>query len=260
MTQAEAGTQESISTKLTGLTAGVKYQVMVKAENFVGESMESNIMNFSFGVPGIPEIQTLTFGDGELTVSFKAPADEGYGDDAALLKFSVYANGLERKCIKIGDIPAYAEGTEQACWYVGEGADRIYYITIDGLANGSQYRVQVTAWNKYGESLMNSGMTGTPATAANAPRDVEAVATSDTTVELTWKTPLYNGGSAITGYEVTVLDSEGQQVGETISTTATKLDAKVTGLTTGKTYQAQPYPEFLQRIIKSGGLMESIKG
>lgn len=34
----------------------------------------------------------------------------------------------------------------------------------------------------------------------------------------------------------------------------------ITNETTGKTYQSQPYPEFLQRIIKSGGLMESIKG
>ena len=34
----------------------------------------------------------------------------------------------------------------------------------------------------------------------------------------------------------------------------------ITDETTGKIYQAQPYPEFLQNIIKSGGLMESIKG
>ena len=34
----------------------------------------------------------------------------------------------------------------------------------------------------------------------------------------------------------------------------------ITDETTGKTYQAQPYPEFLQNIIKSGGLMESLKG
>ena len=34
----------------------------------------------------------------------------------------------------------------------------------------------------------------------------------------------------------------------------------ITNETTGKTYQAQPYPEFLQNIIRSGGLMESIKG
>ena len=29
--------------------------------------------------------------------------------------------------------------------------------------------------------------------------------------------------------------------------------------TTGKTFKAQPYPEFLQKIIKAGGLMNSIK-
>ncbi len=34
----------------------------------------------------------------------------------------------------------------------------------------------------------------------------------------------------------------------------------ITDETTGKTYQAQPYPEFLQNIIRSGGLMESIRG
>lgn len=30
--------------------------------------------------------------------------------------------------------------------------------------------------------------------------------------------------------------------------------------TTGKTYQAQPFPPFIQNIIKSGGLMASLKG
>lgn len=31
-------------------------------------------------------------------------------------------------------------------------------------------------------------------------------------------------------------------------------------ITTGKSYQAQPFPEFIQKIIKSGGLLASIKG
>lgn len=33
----------------------------------------------------------------------------------------------------------------------------------------------------------------------------------------------------------------------------------ITNLTTGKTYQAQPFPEFIQNIIKSGGLLASLK-
>lgn len=33
----------------------------------------------------------------------------------------------------------------------------------------------------------------------------------------------------------------------------------ISNLTTGKTYQAQPFPPFIQNIIKNGGLMNSIK-
>ncbi len=32
----------------------------------------------------------------------------------------------------------------------------------------------------------------------------------------------------------------------------------ITNLTTGKTYQAQPFPPFIQNIIQNGGLMKSI--
>lgn len=33
----------------------------------------------------------------------------------------------------------------------------------------------------------------------------------------------------------------------------------ITNVTTGKTYQAQPFPEFIQNIIKAGGLLKSLK-
>lgn len=33
----------------------------------------------------------------------------------------------------------------------------------------------------------------------------------------------------------------------------------ISNITTGKTYQAQPFPPFIQNIIKNGGLMNSIK-
>ena len=33
----------------------------------------------------------------------------------------------------------------------------------------------------------------------------------------------------------------------------------ITDITTGKTYQAQPFPPFIQNIIKAGGLLASIK-
>ncbi len=37
------------------------------------------------------------------------------------------------------------------------------------------------------------------------------------------------------------------------------LKGEIKNITTGKTYQAQAYPEFIQNIIKSGGLLKSLK-
>ena len=33
----------------------------------------------------------------------------------------------------------------------------------------------------------------------------------------------------------------------------------ITDITTGKTYKAQPFPPFIQNIIKAGGLLKSLK-
>ena len=33
----------------------------------------------------------------------------------------------------------------------------------------------------------------------------------------------------------------------------------ISDLTTGKTYQAEPFPEFIQNIIQKGGLLASLK-
>ncbi len=33
----------------------------------------------------------------------------------------------------------------------------------------------------------------------------------------------------------------------------------ITNLTTGKTYQAEPFPEFIQNIIRKGGLLASLR-
>ena len=34
----------------------------------------------------------------------------------------------------------------------------------------------------------------------------------------------------------------------------------ITNITKGKTYQAQPFPDFIKEMIQKGGLMASIKG
>ena len=51
--------------------------------------------------------------------------------------------------------------------------------------------------------------------------------------------------------------SEGIEAGDEVSV---DFDSGViTNITKGETYKAQPFPEFIQNIIRSGGLMNSIK-
>ena len=47
------------------------------------------------------------------------------------------------------------------------------------------------------------------------------------------------------------------QAGDTVSVDFNT--GVITDETTGKTYQAEPFPEFIQKIIAAGGLMNSIK-
>ena len=47
------------------------------------------------------------------------------------------------------------------------------------------------------------------------------------------------------------------QAGDTVSVDFNT--GVITDETTGKTYQAEPFPEFIQNIIAAGGLMNSIK-
>ena len=52
--------------------------------------------------------------------------------------------------------------------------------------------------------------------------------------------------------------AEEVQAGDTVSVDFNT--GVITDETTGKTYQAEPFPEFIQKIIAAGGLMNSIKG
>lgn len=220
-----------------GLDAGTEYQICVRAENLVGESQNSNVMSFRFGVPGAPTITSMEFKDSELLMSFKAPTDTGLGEGTetgVLEKFTVYANGVKKLEVSAQGTVVARDGDEESeCWYDAENG--LYYARLTELANGSEYNVQVTASNQYGEGPRSDGWNGTPATGADAPRNVLATATSATAVELTWRAPLYNGGSSITGYIVKVFEKNGNPVTDA-TVKIDGMEAEITGLTTAKEY------------------------
>ena len=221
------------------LTRGHSYKVQVAARNLAGPSTRSQARTFTFGVPQAPTITNVEFGTSRLTVTFKAPADNGGSD---LTSFMIYANGRSVPLAKLWlgeSLPEkqQAEGGWALAQLVADSTDT-YEVVLDGLANGSTYSIQATAWNEFGESSLSEPMSATPATIAGAPTAVKAVAKSDTEASLTWTAPAYNGGSEIVGYAVNVFDDAGNAVSADsgVSVTVAGNSASITGLTKGGGY------------------------
>lgn len=100
--------------------------------------------------------------------------------------------------------------------------------TITGLTNGLTYYFVVKAGNDGGLSAESNQVQATPATIPDAPVHIAATA-GDGQAAVSFSAPSDNGGSPITGYEVT--DSTG-----TITATGTSSPITVEGLVNGKAY------------------------
>jgi hypothetical protein len=81
--------------------------------------------------------------------------------------------------------------------------------------------------------------TGAPATTAPAAPAIGTATAGNTTATVRWTAPTDDGGSAITGYSVKVLNATEQQVGALRTAGATATSLTVTGLTNGTSYHFQ---------------------
>src|ERR1019366_7997496 len=80
-------------------------------------------------------------------------------------------------------------------------------LTVTGLTNGTAYTFTVTATNAAGSSLASSASAAvTPLTVPGAPTAVTATPGNAQAV-VSWVAPSSSGGSAITGYNVRVVNA-----------------------------------------------------
>jgi hypothetical protein len=84
-----------------------------------------------------------------------------------------------------------------------------------------------------------AGAVPPPATAVPAAPTIGAATFGNASATVRWTAPSTDGGSAITGYLVRVLDGTGAQVGALRPADATATSLVVTGLTNGASYQFQ---------------------
>ena len=153
--------------KITGLTNNVQYDVYVFWMGGYGRRADSNILTGTPRKtpvpPAAPAIGTLTPGDGALTVTWTAPADNG---------------GASISAYDLRYIPSDPPDKADANWSEEQdvGAPGSLEHTITGLTNGAGYDVQVRAVNAVGygawstteESSPNTPATGAPTISGTA--------------------------------------------------------------------------------------------
>lgn len=164
-------------------------------------------VNFSNAVvpPGAPTIGTLTDnGDGTVTVTFSAPADNG-GASISNYTATSSSGGVD-------DVGASSP------------------IVISAVNKGVSQTVKVTATNSAGAGAESSASNAvTPVTAPGAPTSVTVAASGILQAAVSFTAPADTGGSAILAYEVT--SSPGG-----ISNTGSSSPIVITGLSSGTAY------------------------
>jgi hypothetical protein len=99
---------------------------------------------------------------------------------------------------------------------------------ITGLTNGNTYKFQASATNAAGTTTSTLSNSIMPASIPGAPTTVTAIR-GDETATVTFVAPADNGGSPITGYTLTVVET-----GQTFTGSGSPIT--VTGLTNGSSY------------------------
>ena len=175
-------------------------------------------------VPGAPTIGAATAGDATASVTWTPPGSDG---GSAITGYTVTA--LDSASTPVGTVTVAAN---------------ISTATVTGLINGIAVKLQVQASNLLGtgpaSGLSNAVTPAAPATVPGSPV-IGAATAGDASATVNWTAPP-NGGSAITGFSVRVVNATtGVQVGPLLPAAPGAASLNVTGLVngTGVSFQVQ---------------------
>ena len=222
------------SCTINGLTNGQTYWFAVSAANSRGEGALSDAVSATptrpLSAPSAPALSLDHVGNGWISVTWTAPADDG---GSAITGYNVYACTTPGSCTNRRNSAPLA-------------ADASGY-TIDSLApNGDTYYVTVTALNRAGESGPSNEVSAMPVLPPAAPTGVSAttapVGRRDLSATVTWTDDA--SAAAIDNHTVYVYAYRAGNKRNPAGTyrllgsyvTSSSASYQVTGLSSGKTY------------------------
>ena len=188
---------------LPALINGTTYYFWVTAVNGIGEGPPSNeVSAVPLTVPGAPTGLTPIAGNGQVTLSWAAPASDG---GSRVSSYNVFEGTT-------ADLSGSAPVTNVT------GTT----VTLPSLINGTTYFFEVAAVNAAGQGPLSTEIQAVPVTVPEAPTGLTATR-GNTQVVLSWTAPASDGGSQVTGYEL--------YVGTTADLSGNAPVARVTGTT-----------------------------
>ena len=162
-------------------------------------------------VPGAPTLSSATAGNGQVTLSWMAPASNGGSTITGYRLYRGTAPGAETLLVNLGTGTTY---------------------TSTGLVNGTTYYYTVSALNSVGEGARPNELSATPqaaATVPGAPTGLVVIQNKPHGIALTWSPPSNTGGSPITGYQIYRATASGAEtLYAAVPNATTYIDAAVT--------------------------------
>jgi YVTN family beta-propeller protein len=204
---------DSVSTvspiEITGLTVGTEYTVELRAVNLRGPGPVTSAATAKrvTAPPAPPMITDMETGDGFVSLRYVPPVDTGGtsldryyftldgGNTWTLITNSVQANSMNfAASMTLGARSVYAltSATTQS-------------LTVTGLTNGTNYNVAVRGAHPEAIGLPSAPRTVAPSTTPDEVQDF-SVRSLDQGVEISFDSPIDDGGSSITGYEYSLDD------------------------------------------------------
>ncbi len=179
------GKSTLLSTTVSGLTNGVKYEFQVTAKHDYGEGHTSSIVKTTpFTVLGAPTQLSATPANNIVTLTWTAPNNNG----AAITDYIIQ----------------YRKGTDSFTLF-RDGISSNPSATVNRLTNGVSYDFRVAAVNSAGTGSYSTSVSATPVAPLSpvvnppsAPTQLSATPANNI-VTLTWTAP-NNNGAAITDY------------------------------------------------------------
>ena len=193
-TEENTGNPDTLQYTASGLTADVQYDVQVRAVTSEGDGLWSETETVTPKTDQAPTVETITPGNGTLTVAWIAPTSTTLG--------TITAYDLR-----------YGRGSPSSSWSVVADAwtsgNLEYTIEPDPLlTNGVAYGVQVRAVVGSDDKPWSETRTGTPRSVPGAPTIAFVHPDEDGELLVEWRAPSDDGGAGVTSYDVRYIRSD----------------------------------------------------